>query len=175
MPGPGSSELCGCNHLLSAPRSAPEPCWAFGQGAGSSLLTILDLLSGHIDDRKRLQMIGFSQCLSGEREGGRNTGLRHLPASSGTVPSCCKVGWWSSEMNPTDSLKQIGLVGAASKMNNSTNLPRKEKQRATFLQVPPSLTGISTCLKEGLPLGWLPNCSKITPLYLLVGQCSPYP
>lgn len=135
--GPGSSEVWGCRHLLGAPRSTPEPCRAFRQGAGSSLLTILDLLPGHTDDGKRLHMMGFSQCLSGEREGGRNTDLRHLPASSGTVPTCCKVAWWSSEMIPTDILKQIGLVGVASKMNNPFNPPRKEKERATHLQVPP--------------------------------------
>lgn len=62
--------------------------------------------------------------------------FKALPAFSGTVPSCCKVGWWSSEMNPTDILKQIGLVGVASKMNNSPNPPWKEKQRATSLQGP---------------------------------------
>jgi len=98
--GPGSSGVRGCRHLLGAPWSTPEPCWAFGQGAGSSLLTTLDFLSGHTDDRKRLHRTGFSQCLSGEREGGRNTGFRHLPASPGTVPSCCKDGWWSSELSP---------------------------------------------------------------------------
>lgn len=102
---------------------------------------ILDLLSGHADNEQRLHMTGFSQCLSWEREGGRNTGLSHLPASSGTVPSLCKAGWWRSKMNPTDILKQIGLVGVASKMNNSPNPPWKEKERAVSLQVPPFLTG----------------------------------
>lgn len=153
-----------CKHLLRAPPSTSEPCWTFGQGAGNSSLTILDLLLGHIDDGK---------SLSGDREGGRNTGLRHLPASSGTVASCCKVGWWSSEMTPTDILKQMGLVAVASKMNNSSNPLRKEKQRVTSLQVPPPLTGISTCLKDGRPSEWLPKCSKITPSYLLFGQHSP--
>lgn len=52
-------------------------------------------------------------------------------------------------MNPTDILKQIGLVGVASEMN-SPNSPRKEKQKAASVQVPPPLTGIGTCLKDGL-------------------------
>lgn len=121
------------------------------------MLTILDLLSGPIDDKNRLHVTGFSQSLSGERKGGRNTGLRHLPASSETVPSCCKVGCWSSEMNPTDILKQIGLVGVASERNNLLVLPWKEKERATSYMSPPSLTGTITCLKDGLPSGGLPN------------------
>lgn len=68
-------------------------------------------------------MIGFSQCLSGKTKGGRNTGVRHLHASSGAAPCCCEVGWWSSEMNPTDILKQKSLVEVDSKMNKLPNAP----------------------------------------------------
>lgn len=99
-------------------------------------------------------MTGFSQSLSGERKGGRNTGLRHLPASSETVSSCCKVGCWSSEMNPTDVLKQIGLVGVASERNNLLDPPRKEKERAASYMSPlplqePSPVWRMDCLHVG--------------------------
>lgn len=113
-------------------------------------------------------MIGFSQCLFGEGEGGRNTHLKHPPSSSGPVLSCSKVGCWGSEMNPTDILKQIGLVGMASKMNELPN-PR-EKQRATSLLVPHF--PYRNVRRIGLPSCWLPNCSQIMPLYLLLGQHS---
>lgn len=98
---------------------------------------MLDLLSGPMDDKTRPCTTGFSQSLSGEQQGGRNTGLRHLPANSGAVPSCCKVGCWSSEMIPTDILEQIGLVGVASEMNNLLSPPWKEKERATALDILP--------------------------------------
>lgn len=127
--------------------------WAFRQSAGSSSLPMLDLLPGPVGDKNRLHTAGFPQSLTGEQKGGRNAGLRHLPASSGAVPSCCKVGCWSSEMNPTDILKQIGLVGAASERNNLLNPPWNEKERATSLHILPSLAGIITWLKDGLLSG----------------------
>lgn len=99
-------------------------------------------------------MTEFSQRLSGKQKGGRNTGLRHLPASSGTVPSCCKVGCWSSEMNPTDILKQIGLVGVASEINNSLNPPRKEKETATSVHVPPFPCRNHHLSEGGVALSW---------------------
>lgn len=152
-PGPGCSKVWGCRHLLGAPRSTPKPRWAFEESAGGSLLNHIGFaVRSYWRWEKTAQdrwVTGFSQCLSGEREGGRNTGLKHLPASSGMVPTCCKAGWWNSEMNPTDILKQIGLVGVASEMN-SPNSSRKEKQKAASVQVPPPLTGIGTCLKDGL-------------------------
>lgn len=120
-------------------RKPLDPCQSF-VGLLDKVI-ILDLLSGHTDNGKRLHMTGFSQCLSGERGGERNTGLSHLPAPSGTVPSLGKAGWWLSEMNPTDILKQTGLVGVASKMNSSPNPPWKEKETAISLQGPPFLTG----------------------------------
>lgn len=140
-------------HLPGASRSTPEPRWAFEEGAGGSLFNHIGFaVRSHWRREKTAHdrwVTGFSRCLSGEREGGRNAGLKHLPASSGMVPTCCKAGWRSSEMNPTDILKQTGLVGVASEMN-SPNSPRKEKQKAASVQVPPPLTGISTCLKDGL-------------------------
>lgn len=109
--------------------------WAFRQSAGSSLLTMLDFLRSHGWQNQVAHSRLFSEPFWGAAR--RNTGLRHLPASAGTVPSCCKVGCWSSEMNPTDILKQIGLVGVASEMNDLLNPPWKEKEGATSLQVPP--------------------------------------
>lgn len=169
MPETASSEVWSCRHLW-APPSTPKPCRAFGQGAGSSVLTMMDLLSGHTADWKMLRVIGFSQCLFGEGEGGRNTRLKHPPSSSGPVLSCCKVGCWSSERNPTDILKQIGLVGVATKMSELPNPPQREKQRASSLLVPHFPH--RNARRLGLPSRWLPNCSQITTLYLLLGQHS---
>lgn len=50
----------------------------------------------------------------------------------------------------------------------------KREGRSYSCEVPP-FPYRNRCLRDELPSGWLPDCSKLTPLYLPFGQYSLYP
>lgn len=127
-PGAGSSEVQSCRYLLGGPQSTPKPWTGF-------------TVRSHwwLENTACDRVFSVPAC----RRGRKKHWFKAPTCVFRTCFSSRKVGWWSSLMNPTSILKQIGQVGLVSTMNKLPKPPWKGKQRALLCKSPASLEGMT--------------------------------